>query len=102
MAGGGQNRRTTEAAKSSGGGDRQTEMGGDGAMNSRYAAVTVRWSREDGGSGSSPVFPDVQEHRRSSRGREGVNEKGNRQSGNVALQRHQLSALLSLSCLMLH
>lgn len=46
-------------------------MGGDEGINCRHAAVAVRWSRDDGGSGSSPVFPDVQADRgsRGSRGR---------------------------------
>lgn len=80
----GRERRTREVERSRGGGDRHIVMGGDEGMNCRHAAVDARWSREDGGSGSSPVFLDVRADR-GSRGREGVNEQGNSQSDDVAL-----------------
>lgn len=75
-------------------------MGGDGGMRRRHAAVAVGVA-ESGEDGSSPFFPDVQADR-GSRGREAINEKGNSESGNVALQTHQPSAFLSFSCLVLH
>lgn len=79
-------------------------MGGDEAMTCGHAAVAlVRGSREEWGSGSGPVFPDVQAGR-GGRGREGRQREGGRRQRSIweCCSSKQLSSLLPLSCSMPH
>lgn len=65
--------------------DRHIVMAADEGMNCRQAAVAVWWSKEDGGSGSSPVFPDAQADS-GSRGRErGRERKKSKETVNLGM-----------------